>query len=142
MITSKSLEDTEQTVKEFVERIVPGEQAVVVGLAGELGAGKTAFVKGVAKAFGVPEVVTSPTFVIEKIYKLERQPFKHLIHVDAYRLESAEELRAIGFEEIITDPGNLIFVEWPERVREILPLDMVIIEFEVVGENTRRISMK
>ena len=141
-VTSESLEETEQAAKEFVVGVAPGDRAVVVGLTGELGSGKTAFVKGVAKALGVGEIVTSPTFVIEKIYKLDGQTFDHLIHIDAYRLEGAHELRAIGFEEIARKPKNLIFIEWPERVKEILPPQMAMIEFEVVNESTRTIRIK
>ena len=81
----------------------------VIALHGSLGAGKTVFVKGVAEHLGVEETVTSPTFVIEKIYKLpEGAPWKHLIHIDAYRLESEEELSSIGWNDIATDPNNLI----------------------------------
>lgn len=116
------------------------EHATVVGLSGELGSGKTTFVKGVARAFGVTQTVTSPTFVIQKIYKLEGQPFRHLVHIDAYRLESAEELSVLGFNALLSDPGNLIIIEWPERVREILPPDIKMLHFEFINSSTRSIQ--
>ena len=116
-------------------------KAIVIGLYGELGSGKTIFVKGIAKAFGLKQTVTSPTFVIEKIYKLDNEYFNHLIHIDAYRLESGSELRALGWDTISKDPKNIIFIEWPENVKEILPKDMTMVTFEIMEENIRKIQM-
>ncbi len=117
------------------------QAATVVSLTGELGAGKTTFVKGIARSLGVRETVTSPTFVIMKIYKLVRQPWRHLVHIDAYRLESPEELRALGWGEIVTDPKNLILVEWAEKVRPFLPRGYRLISFNYIGDNERRVSL-
>ncbi|GMQ95355.1 MAG: tRNA (adenosine(37)-N6)-threonylcarbamoyltransferase complex ATPase subunit type 1 TsaE [Patescibacteria group bacterium] len=132
----------------FVGKIVAvGERkkALVVGLAGDLGSGKTTFVKAAALALGIKNTVTSPTFVIEKIYKLpkraEKEGFSHLIHIDAYRLEGGEELEALGWSNVASDPANLIFIEWPERVKEILPDDMVNMEFEFMDENVREVEI-
>lgn len=108
--------------------------ATVITLSGELGAGKTTFAQGVAKALGVAETVTSPTFVIEKIYKLEGQKWEHLIHIDAYRLQSAHELRVLGWEETIAEPANLILLEWPERVAGCIPETAIRVRFDIAGE--------
>lgn len=141
-----SIEETEACAEDFIQRIGSAAgtrtRATVVGLSGELGAGKTAFVKAAAKTLGVSETVTSPTFVIEKIYKLQGQPFEHLIHIDAYRLDSADELRVLGWDDIVREPGNLIFIEWPERVSEIVPDGVIPIDFTVVSENERRVAVK
>lgn len=143
---SKSPEETERLAKKVVDAIrarkgKPGT-ATIIALSGELGAGKTAFTKGVAKALSLTETVTSPTFVIEKIYYLEdMQPYTHLIHLDCYRLESGKELLSIGWNETATDPENLIFLEWPEKVEDILPLRALRIEFEVVDPTTRKIKI-
>lgn len=115
------------------------QTATVVGLSGELGAGKTTFVKGIARAFGVREMVTSPTFVIMKVYTLVRQPWRRLLHIDAYRIESPEELRILGWDDIVTDRTNLIFVEWAEKVRSLLPCGYRAISFDVMGEDERRV---
>jgi len=113
-----------------------------VALQGNLGAGKTVFVKGAAQALGVTDEVTSPTFVIEKIYHLpEGAPWKHLVHIDAYRMEGEEELNTIGWHDIATDPNNLIMIEWPEQVGLGVPERAVWVEFEAVTEDTRRITM-
>lgn len=137
---SNSLSETENLAKKFLTDFLPaGRQAPsarLVGLVGDLGSGKTAFVKGVAKALGVKENITSPTFVIEKIY-----PFgdRQLVHIDAYRLSSREDLETIGFEELVQDRKNLIFIEWPERVFSIFPAEMKIINFSYVDEKKRKI---
>ncbi len=125
---SKSLEETEGIASSLLEKISPKKAgAFVVGLSGDLGAGKTAFTKAIAKNLGVDETVTSPTFVIEKIYDLPDQnglgikKFKHLIHIDAYRLEKPEELLNLGWQNILKDKENLILIEWPENVSDIMP---------------------
>ena len=99
------------------------------------------FTQEAAKCLGVKETVTSPTFVIEKIYKLDHQNFDHLIHIDAYRLGSGNELLNLGWEEIAKNPKNIIFIEWPEKVAEILPEDIKKIYFTFIDENTREIRL-
>jgi tRNA threonylcarbamoyladenosine biosynthesis protein TsaE len=116
-----SLEETQKLAEGFVSNLTPGDCATVVGLYGNLGAGKTTLSQGIAKAMGVVENIVSPTFVIEKIYELTDQKFTHLIHIDAYRLEKSEELLHLGWEEIISDSNNLILIEWPEKVADIMP---------------------
>jgi tRNA threonylcarbamoyl adenosine modification protein YjeE len=101
-------------------RLNPNQGAKLVGLSGHLGSGKTAFTKLVAKNLGVNETVTSPTFVIMKIYPINagevNYRFHRLIHIDAYRLEKPEELEALNFEQIMSDSKNLVLIEWPENV--------------------------
>lgn len=143
---TKSLEETQSFAKEWVSALVAKkDKAAVVGLQGELGSGKTSFVQGVARALGVEERVTSPTFILERVYKLpvpkaDEAKFSHLIHIDAYRLEGAHELSQIGFDELASDPANLILIEWPERVAGALPKDIITLKFKFVDENTRRIE--
>ncbi len=118
----KNLHETRKVAENFVNSLVPKEnEAVVVGLYGDLGAGKTAFTKCVAGALGIEEAITSPTFVIEKIYELQKQKFTHLIHIDAYRLKDSSELLKLGWKEIINDKNNLILIEWPEIVLDAMP---------------------
>lgn len=115
-------EEMERIIKDFTSSLVPNKNgAKVVGLYGNLGVGKTFFTQFVARNLGIEEQLVSPTFVIEKIYPLENKKFSHLIHIDAYRLEKSEELLKLGWEKIISDPKNLILIEWPERVANIMP---------------------
>lgn len=128
LYNSKNLEETQKIAEDFVTRLEPLEDgARVVGLYGDLGAGKTSFTQAVAKTLGVSDSVTSPTFVIEKIYELSNAAkFTHLIHIDAYRLEKFEELLHLGWKEITSQKNNLILIEWPERVAEIMPLHIKV----------------
>ncbi|MFA6432839.1 MAG: tRNA (adenosine(37)-N6)-threonylcarbamoyltransferase complex ATPase subunit type 1 TsaE [Candidatus Paceibacterota bacterium] len=117
---SKSLEETEkiaiQWLADISNKYANRDEALVVGLSGHLGAGKTAFVKTVAKVLGVTETVTSPTFVLMKIYETKNQTFPRLVHIDAYRLERREDLEALKWEALVADKNNLIIIEWPENV--------------------------
>lgn len=116
------------------------EGAVVLALTGALGAGKTTFTKAFVAACGVSDSVTSPTFVIEKRYPLMHKPFDLLVHIDAYRLESAHELEVLGFRTLLTDSSALILLEWPEKVAEIIPQTARWIRFAHVSESERAIT--
>jgi len=117
---SNSLEDTAKIATEWLKSLennfTAKAEAAVVALSGHLGAGKTAFVKQVAKELGIGEEVTSPTFVIMKIYEAKHEKWHCLVHIDAYRLERREELEVLNWEKLVADPHNLIMVEWPEQV--------------------------
>ncbi len=138
----KSTEEMHTLACEFVSGLQPGEIACVVLLHGDLGSGKTTFTQGVAQCLGVRETITSPTFVILKNYELSGKTFHTLVHIDAYRLQSAQELVALGWEEILQDSGNLIVIEWPEQVKGALPDDAHRIDFEFVDETTRRVTIE
>lgn len=116
----------------------PGSGAYVVGLKGDLGAGKTTFVQHVAKILGVTETVTSPTFVIAQSYKTTHPVFRRLVHVDAYRLHD-EEKDTVGFSEYVSDPHALLLVEWPEYVPGTFPETALVLNFATIDENTRTI---
>lgn len=98
-------------------------KATVIALQGELGAGKTHFTQLFGKVMGIEENMPSPTFVIMKSYDVDWRGFKKLIHIDAYRLEREEELLNLGWEELVNDPANIIFIEWPENVPGLIPED-------------------
>jgi tRNA threonylcarbamoyladenosine biosynthesis protein TsaE len=138
-IISHSIEQTQDIAKEWLASLsIKNDEATIVGLYGNLGAGKTAFTKAVAKELGIDQAITSPTFVIEKIYETKNNHFKRLIHIDAYRLEKGRELQDLDFEQIVENPNNLIIVEWPENVKEILPENHNKIYCEFVDETTRK----
>lgn len=137
---SRSLEETHSFAKGLLERLEksPREGAGVLALYGDLGAGKTALTKELAKLLGIKEVVNSPTFILEKIYRTEHSAFKHLIHIDAYRLEEPKELEHLGWKELVADKNNLIVVEWSEQVESLIPEYALRIRAEFVDESTRR----
>ncbi len=143
----RTLAEFEEEATRFAKSLVRRDQgATLVTLSGELGAGKTAFVKAVARAFGVEEVVTSPTFVLEKIYLLPRElggrtsKFARFVHIDAYRLEKGSDLAPLGFDELVQDASNLILLEWPEKVAGALPTPAVRVSFVANPDGSRIIS--
>ena len=120
--TSRSLDETSKIARGWLEAVSlkykDSDKALVVGLSGHLGAGKTAFVKAIAQVLGINESVTSPTFVLMKFYKTNVDNFKwqNLVHLDLYRLEKKEELKALDLPRVINNKNNLIMIEWPENV--------------------------
>lgn len=125
--------------KTFLEEF--STRAVFVALSGDLGAGKTTFSKEIAAKLGVAENVTSPTFVIQKTYQTTDKEIKQFIHLDAYRLEESKELSSIGFDKTLLSVGSLVFVEWPEKVPEYALKADLKIEFSVVSEDTRKVTV-
>jgi tRNA threonylcarbamoyladenosine biosynthesis protein TsaE len=141
-IRAQTLTDFEAEATRFAHTLVPSlSGATLVTLSGDLGAGKTAFTKVVASVLGVADVVSSPTFVLEKIYQLAPpQVFKRLIHIDAYRLEKGSELAPLGFDELMQNAENLVMLEWPEKVADALPVPAHTIKLTVAPDNSRTIS--
>ena len=136
-----TLDDIQSEAASFVKELNPSsEGAVVVTLSGELGAGKTAFVQAIARALGVQESVTSPTFVIERVYELTRQTFSRLVHIDAYRLNDSKELLSLGWNALVADTHALIFLEWPERVADVIPKRAHRISLTCIEGDRREIS--
>ena len=141
---SKNTGETAKIASDFASKLANnGNKAVIVGLYGELGSGKTTFMKYLAESFGVEETIQSPTFVIMRIYKTSPpEVFQNLIHIDAYRIEKENEMINLGWQEIISDPKNLICIEWPERIIGIMP-EHIKIFFEHGGnENERKIKIE
>ena len=136
-----SLEKLSSIASEWLASLSPNDSgATVVGLYGNLGAGKTAFAQMVAKVLGVEEFVTSPSYVIEKIYDTKHPIFIRFVHIDAYRLDKASELQDLDFELLVENKNNLILIEWPENVKEILPDDIKKIEFIFINDKTRELA--
>ena len=116
--------------------------ALVIGLYGDLGAGKTTFMQFFGESLGVKEKILSPTFVIEKIYKIDQPDFDHLVHIDAYRLDSPSEMLNLGWSEIVKNPRNIICVEWADKIADLLPADTVSINFSHHDEESRVIEIE
>lgn len=138
----QTLAEFEREASRFAGSLARRDQgAALVTLSGELGAGKTSFVKAIARTLGVEETVNSPTFVLEKIYLLpDGQPFKRLVHIDAYRLSKGSDLVPLGFDELMQDTDNLILLEWPEKVADTLPVPATRISFTTLSNDARMIS--
>jgi tRNA threonylcarbamoyladenosine biosynthesis protein TsaE len=144
-IISRSLDETKKAAADFAARLQrsPSESAAtVVALQGELGAGKTTFVQYLGEALGIPDLMQSPTFVIERRYQLHKPPFAALIHIDAYRIEKPDELLVLKFADDLVQKENLILIEWADRVTALLPPRTIHITFTHEGADTRGIRIK
>lgn len=137
-----SLNEMEQLAMDVVASLAPlSKTAHLVALSGNLGAGKTTFVQHLARTLGVVEQITSPTFVLMKQYGLTGQRFSQLVHIDAYRIESLDELQPLRFNELVADPTNLILVEWPEHIAGALPQTYTTIALSVVSPDEREVTI-
>jgi len=139
-----SYKQTQKLGENFAKEILKlplGEKALVLGLRGNLGGGKTTFLQGFAKGLGIKEKILSPTFVIMKHFKFEILNFKFtdFYHIDCYRMNGAEEILGLGFENIIKNPCNIVAIEWPEKIEKFLPKNTILINFEFVDKNKRNI---
>src|SRR5256885_10687999 len=134
--SSASVAETESVAADLARGFRGGE---VVALHGELGAGKTQFVRGLVRGLGGRErSVSSPTFVLLNVYDGGRLVVYHL---DAYRMHGAEDFEAIGFGELL-EQGGVVVVEWAERVGELLPAAAIHVRITAIGERSRRIEIE
>jgi tRNA threonylcarbamoyladenosine biosynthesis protein TsaE len=133
---SQSVADTERIAAAVAERLRGGE---CIALHGDLGAGKTQFVRGLAAALGAnPRQVASPTFVLLHVYDGGRL---RVYHLDAYRVGGAEDFESIGFAELLEDAAGVVVVEWAERVTPALPPRRIDIGITTTGPRSRRIEI-
>jgi len=120
----------------------PRKDAFLLGLEGDLGGGKTTFLQGFAKGLGIKQKILSPTFLIIKKFSIFNFKFSHFYHIDCYRIEKPKEILDLGFKEIISNPQNIVAVEWADRVREIMPENTIWITSQFINKNRRKISIK
>ena len=160
-IITNSAKQTQSIAKVLAEEILKSKyekRAIILALSGELGAGKTTFLQGFAMGLGIDEKINSPTFVIMKRFEIEDQStkisrkfsarpstfkkvlwFKNFYHLDCYRLNDRKEILDLGFKEIISNPENIIAIEWGELIKKILPKDVIKIEFRHLEGDKREI---
>jgi len=140
-IISESPKETQKVASFFMQAILKKydlkQRGLVVSLEGPLGGGKTEFLKGIARGLKLKEKVFSPTFLIMKSFPCKTSFFKILWHLDCYRIEESKEIKELDFLEIIKNPENLIFVEWGNKIKKILPKDHWKIKFKITGKDTR-----
>ena len=131
---ARSVEETQALGEELGARLGPG---AVVACVGELGAGKTCFLQGVARGLGVSTDVTSPTFVLINVYR-GRLP---VYHMDAYRTDSLLEVVDLGLEEML-DSDGVTLIEWADKVGPLLPARAIVVRITGLGDEPRRIEME
>ncbi|MBZ9571861.1 tRNA (adenosine(37)-N6)-threonylcarbamoyltransferase complex ATPase subunit type 1 TsaE [Patescibacteria group bacterium] len=119
-----------------------GEKAFSICLEGDLGGGKTTFLQGFAKGLGIKEKILSPSFLILKRFKIRNSKFKNFYHIDCYRIEKPKEILNLGFKKIISNPKNIVAIEWADKIEKILPGDKLTLKFKFEGKNIRKIVLK
>jgi tRNA threonylcarbamoyladenosine biosynthesis protein TsaE len=137
LFRTKSENETLRLAERFGRKLEPG---TVVALTGEIGSGKTLFIKGISRGLGVKrdKEVKSPTFVLLHVYRTNPP----LYHFDLYRLERSRELDAIGFDEFLSDTKAVTAVEWAERAQGRIPGDAVWVRLKVTGPSSRQIRIE
>lgn len=137
---SKNAKETRK-IGEILGRTIRG--SAVIALMGDLGAGKTTFVKGLARGLGVKSTVTSPTFLLIKKHDAQkaRSAIESFYHIDCYRAQNEKKLQFLGIEEILKNKRAVTVVEWPEKIKKLLPKSVIKIKFSWINENERKISI-
>lgn len=137
-VIAHSVAETEAAAADLAGTLRGGE---CVALHGEMGAGKTQFVRGLVRGLGGnARAVSSPTFVLLNVY--DTPPIRlPVFHLDAYRVGGPDDFEAIGFPELLSQ-GGVVVVEWPQRVERLLPPDAIRVLIEPVGETMRRIEIR
>ncbi len=136
-ITIANLEDLSRAAKEFITEM---EDYTIFAFVGEMGAGKTTFIKALSEALGVEDITNSPSFSIINEYRSETTA-ELIYHFDCYRLNSVDEACEIGVEDYF-DSGALCLIEWPERIEELLPEDTVVVRIAENADATRTIQLE
>lgn len=131
----KDLSDLDIAAKMFIKKM---HEKKVFAFYGEMGAGKTTFIKAICKALGVTATVTSPTFSLVNEY--EKSDGKPIYHFDFYRIKSIEEVYDFGYEDYFYS-GNICFIEWPELIEAILPENVVKVQITIDRNDQRLISL-
>ncbi len=118
------------------------KKALVVGLKGELGGGKTTFIQGFAKGLDVKEKILSPTFVIMKNFSIQTGKFRKLYHFDVYRISKISELKLLEFKNVLSNPKNIVLIEWVDLIKKAVPKRSITFTFSFIDENTRKIVIE
>lgn len=132
---TNNAEETSKVAAEIAKTLRGGE---ILALSGNLGAGKTVFVKALAKALGIEDTVTSPTFVLMKVYDADYQDIKKFVHADCYRLEGKEDLSDIGLGDYLTLNNTVVVIEWADKLLN-LPEHTINIKIDYIEEDKRKI---
>lgn len=144
VFTTNSAAETKKLAGQILKRL----KTNTIGLIGDLGSGKTTFTQGLAGALGIKERVISPSFMLVRQYEIrDRQYAKrntryvNLYHVDLYRLEGEIDVSQLGLPEIWENQDNLVIIEWAEKIKDQLPKNCLVIEFENLGGDKRKLKM-
>jgi len=158
---SNSSKQTKKFAADLAGRILRAKtkrkNALVFALLGDLGSGKTTFVQGFLRSLGIRKKITSPTFVLMKKFQIplsrkanprriysksqtnpKSQNFKNAYHLDCYRIQTTKDFSVLGLKEILANPRNIVLIEWPEKIRRILPKNTIWLKFEHAEKENQR----
>ncbi len=140
-IITNSAHETIKLGEKIASQLKGGE---VLCLYGELGAGKTTLIKGIARGLGIKKIITSPTFVLMKVFQVKSQKskVKSFVHIDCYRIDNASAIEDIGAMEYFRREDAVTVIEWPERIEKLLPKDCIKIKIKHKGEMAREIEIR
>ena len=135
---TESSQETQDLGQKIAADLVGGE---ILALTGDLGSGKTTFVQGFSKGLGLTSRIISPTFILMRKYRASDKDF---YHIDLYRLEKEvdKEVVNLGVTDIWGKPGNIVVIEWAEKIKDLIPKSAKWIFFENLGEDKRKITIK
>lgn len=149
VIKSYSVKDTGKFARSLAKKFL--KKGGVIGLIGGLGSGKTIFAQGFAKGLGIKEKIISPTFILMRQHKIlaslapqDDIGGKFFYHLDLYRLEDQSALNQLGISEILDNgnKGDIVIIEWAEKIMDKLPKNTLKIIFEKTGKNSRKLTVK
>ncbi len=134
---SKTKKDTYKIASQLAKKLKGGE---IIALQGDLGAGKTTFTQDLAKFLGVKKQVTSPTFVLMKVYPISnhKSPIINFVHVDCYRLDDPQELFYLGIEEYLNKKDVIVVIEWADKIKKYLRKFKKVIWIKITIKNNQR----
>ncbi len=135
-IITNSFQETQKQGELLAKELKGGE---IICLEGELGAGKTTFTQGILKELQVKGPYISPTFLIMKNYPITKKQKFNIYHIDAYRVKS-QDILSLGWKEISKDNNNILIIEWPERIKDILPQEVFWIKLKWIDDEKRVIQ--
>ncbi len=143
-IISSSPSKTKKIAKLMAEEInqkkTRTSNAIILGLRGELGSGKTTFAQGFARGLGIKNKITSPTFLIIKNYNLKKNKgYKSFYHIDVYRIKKVKELNTLNFKNVLKNKENIILIEWAEKIINLLPHNRIGINLRFGERKNERI---
>lgn len=158
--TAKQTQKLGQNLAEKILSAPKNSGAVILGLQGDLGSGKTTFLQGFAKGLGISEKILSPTFVILKRFPIKRKnratavarpssqriegcgsKFTDFYHIDCYRVKNEKDILNLDWRKIVENPENIVAIEWPEKIQKILPKNTISIKFEFIDNKKREIML-
>jgi len=146
-LITKSAEETKQLAMELAQQI---PLSSIITLTGDLGAGKTTFVQGLAAGFGIEKPVNSPTFLIIHRYELktknetrkdEHISARFLYHIDLYRIDKQDDIVGLGLLDILKEKESIVVIEWAEKMGKFLPEERIDVQFGYRDENKRKITI-